>query len=110
MSINVVIKGLCVCPGIVQGRARVVRSPEELEAVEYGEIVILPESHPMYALAVMKASGLICENGGRLSHICIVAMEMGIPCITQAHNATEKIKSGENIFMDANEGEISVNG
>lgn len=110
MAEQVLIKGICVSPGFIKGRARVLTGPDCMESVEYGDILVLPESHPMYALAVMKASGLICENGGRLSHICIVAMEMGIPCITQAHQATQKIIDGQDIFMNADEGEICTNG
>lgn len=104
------LKGLCVSPGYVQGKARVVAGPDDMEDVKCDEILILPESHPMYALAVMKAAGLICENGGKLSHICIVAMEMGIPCITQVHGATEKISCGQMISVNADEGEVEWDG
>lgn len=109
MSMNT-MKGICVNPGYIKGRARVINNSEDLEKVEDGEIVVLPESHPMYALAVMKASGVICENGGRLSHICVVAMEMGIPCLTQVQGATKKITSGQDILLDAGEGEICIDG
>jgi pyruvate,water dikinase len=102
------IKGICVNPGAVKGKARVISNPDNLNNVEYGDILVLPESHPMYAIAVMKAAGVICENGGRLSHICIVAMEMGIPCITQVRNASKEISNGDIIFLDAENGEITV--
>jgi hypothetical protein len=55
--------------GILKGEPELIHHPDELEAVEYGEVVVLPESHPIYALAVMKASGLICENGGAINSI-----------------------------------------
>lgn len=47
---------------------------------------------------------MICENGGRLSHICTIAMEMGIPCITQATRAMEIILDGQTVFLDASSG------
>lgn len=74
--------------------------------VETGEIVVLPRSHPMYALAMMNAAGVICEVGGKLSHICLVSMEMGIPCITQAQGVLKKITSGQFVTMDAGNGNI----
>jgi phosphohistidine swiveling domain-containing protein len=104
------IKGLCVSPGFIKAKARVIKSHDDLESVEFGEILVLPESNPIYALAVMKAAGLICENGGRLSHICVVAMEMGIPCATQVLEATQKITSGQYISLDADQGEIWIDG
>lgn len=48
--------------------------------------------------------GSDCENGGRLSHICTIAMEMGIPCITQATRAMEIILDGQTVFLDASSG------
>ncbi len=110
MSTETIIKGISVVPGFVKGKARVVINVEELESVEPGEIVVIPESNPMYALAVMKASGLICENGGRLSHICVVAMEMGIPCITGVREATKQIVSGQYITLNSEQAEICIDG
>jgi len=103
------LSGVCVSPGLVKGRARVLKRAEDLECVEYGEILVLPNSHPMYAIAVMKASAVVCENGGKLSHICVVSMEMGIPCITQAEDATNIIRNGQQIYVDASEGVVYAN-
>jgi phosphoenolpyruvate-protein kinase (PTS system EI component) len=51
-------------------------------------------------------SGLVCEVGGRLSHTCIVALEMGIPCITQADCALELLEPLDYVWLDANEGVV----
>jgi phosphohistidine swiveling domain-containing protein len=103
---EILAKGICVNPGYAKGESRVVNSVEDIENISPGSIVILPESHPMYALAVMSASAIICESGGKLSHICIVSMEMGIPCITQAAGARKNIGDGRQIYVDAERGEV----
>lgn len=103
---NVVVTGICVSPGNVESRARVVKGTEGMGTIQPGEILVLTDSHPMYAIDVMNASALVCENGGKLSHICIVAMEMGIPCITQAHGATSLISNGQRISIDASKGVV----
>ena len=103
-----VISCVCASPGIIKGTARLVRTVDDMNSVEYGDIVVLPASHPMYAIAVMKASAVICEIGGKISHICIVAMEMGIPCVTQAADATKLIENGQCVLINANEGIINV--
>ena len=110
MSTKTMLKGLSVTPGYVRAKARVIKHPDDLENIGIGEIVVLPRSHPMYAIAMMKAVGVICEIGGKLSHICLVAMEMGIPCVTQVPEATKRIPNGKFIVMDSNSGEISLNG
>lgn len=106
MKKRLILKGMAVSPGAAQGKARIINGIEDLENVEEGEIVFLPASHPMYALAVLKASAVICEYGGKLSHICIVSLEMGLPCITQVENARQKVKNGQNIYVDSKKGEV----
>lgn len=104
-----IVKGISVTPGYTMGICRVINDVDEVSTVQQGDIVVLPNSDPMYALATMSASAIICEEGGRLSHICIVSMEMGIPCITQAHGARKYLKNGQFIYLDASEGEVYLN-
>jgi probable phosphoenolpyruvate synthase len=106
MKVKIDLSGLTVSPGVVQGRARIIRETSDLDLVQEGEIVILPYSHPMYALAVMKAAGIICEAGGKLSHICIVSLEMGLPCMTRMNGAMDAIKDGEIIELDSEKGVV----
>jgi pyruvate,water dikinase len=98
------LSGVVVCPGSVKSEATIIMNVEDLNIVKQGDIVVIPSSAPVYALALMKASGLVCEVGGKLSHICTVAMEMGIPCVTQVTNATKLIQTGQTVFIDG-EGE-----
>lgn len=109
MKKEILVKGLPVAKGYVEGKIRIIKDTNDLLSVEEGEILVLPNSHPMYALAVMKAAGIICEVGGMLSHICIVSLEMGLPCITQATGAAEKIKDGEMVILNSKEGEVYRN-
>lgn len=102
------MSGISVSKGVALGKVRLIKDESDIRKVEDGEILILPNSHPMYALAVMKAGGIICESGGKLSHICIVSLEMGIPCITQAKNVMASVSDGEKIILDANEGKVYI--
>lgn len=106
MKSEMVLKGMCVSGGSVKGIARVIKNEQDLAHVQFGEILVLPNSHPIYAAAVLKSAALICENGGMLSHICIVALEMGMPCVTQVRSAMDTIKTGQAIFVDATEGAV----
>lgn len=104
-----ILSGMSVSPGAVKSTARVIYDMSDLEKVKDGDILVLPNSNPIYAIYVMRAAGTICENGGRLSHLCIVSLEMGIPCITNAKNARELIKDGEIIMLDSTEGKVYRN-
>jgi phosphohistidine swiveling domain-containing protein len=103
-----IAQGICVSSGVAVGKAKLITTNNNINSIEEGDILILPNSNPKYATLMMKASAVICENGGRLSHICIVAMEIGIPCITQANNILNKLTDGQIIHVNATSGEISI--
>ena len=101
-------KGVCVTPGTVVGRSRIINSAEDLDKITNGDVIVLPRSDPQFALGLYKASAVICEMGGVLSHLCIVSMEMGIPCITQTQDARKLIPDDTWVYVDAVSGEISM--
>lgn len=101
-----ILEGLPVCGGTATGNVKIITDFSHINQVENGDILVIPQSHPRYALGIMKAGGIICEEGGRLSHICIVALEMGVPCITRAKNAVELMKSRMEVLLNADEGAV----
>lgn len=98
------LEGAIVCGGVVTGPVRVVTNSRDAVEVQPGEILVVPASHPEYALGVMQAAGLICEYGGIISHICVVALELDIPCLTEAKDATRLLTTSMRITLDANQG------
>jgi pyruvate, water dikinase len=109
-TVKKIAHGMSVSPGTVRGTARVIHTVADLEKVEEGNILVVSTSHPLYALGVMKSAALICENGGKLSHLCVVALEMGIPCVTQVHGVMNEITDGQEIYLDGSEGDVYVEG
>jgi len=101
-------KGIPVCDGTVIGTVRVINdnTPIVIKSIQEKEILVLPKSNPMYSLLMINASGVICEIGGRLSHLCIIAREIGVPCITQVDKATNILKDGQRILLDATNGYV----
>lgn len=100
------LEGAVVCGGVVSGSVRVVAEPAEGMNVLPGEILVVPHSSPEYAIGIMQASGVICEYGAVLSHICCVAVELGIPCITEAPNATRVLRTAMRVTLDADRGHV----
>ena len=54
------------------------------------------------------AVAIVTDLGGILSHAAIVSHELKIPCITSAQNATQLIKTGDLIEVDADTGNITI--
>ena len=98
--------GMSVSPGQVTGPVKIVKNPAEVNKVKEGDIMVVLNSNPAFAIAVMKASGLICEGGGMLTHICIVAKEMGIPCLARVEGATRLLKENTTVTLDATGGMV----
>jgi pyruvate, water dikinase len=43
-----------------------------------------------------------------LSHPIIMAREFGLPCVSGTVEATQKIKTGDNIWVDGNRGVVFI--
>lgn len=100
-----ICSGLPVSNGIAHGRIKRLDGTNR-NSVDKNDIIVLHSSDPTYAVDVMSAAGVIMERGGRLAHLCVIALEMGIPCITQVDNAGEILTDGQQVVMDAWEGKI----
>jgi pyruvate,water dikinase len=96
--------GVSGSPGIVTGRARVIRGPEEFLLLQEGEILVAPITNPVWTPLFAIASGIVTEVGGILSHGAIVAREYGIPAVMSIRGATQRIHDGETIVVDGNAG------
>jgi pyruvate,water dikinase len=56
---------------------------------------------------VMKVAAAVVTNlGGRTCHAAIVARELGIPAVVGCGNATESIRTGEEVTVSCAEGEV----
>ena len=100
------LEGEVVCGGVVTGSVRVVTDPQDGIDVAPGDILVVPHSSPEYAIGMMQAGGVICEYGAVLSHICCVALELGIPCITEAKGATNVLRTSMRVTLDADRGVV----
>ena len=52
--------------------------------------------------------GVVVDRGGSLSHAAIVGREYGIPVVMNVFEGTTKIRSGQQIRIDANLGTVYI--
>lgn len=100
--------GICGCAGEVEGTARVVINYEDLKNVQPGEILICPGTNPAWTPVFGIVSAVITDRGGTLSHAAIIGREYGVPTIVNTFEGTAKIKTGQKLKINANEGAIFV--
>ncbi|MXX36207.1 MAG: phosphoenolpyruvate synthase [Gemmatimonadetes bacterium] len=101
------LRGIGCCPGVVRGRARVIRDPRGAE-LKQGEILVAERTDPGWIMLFPAAAGILVERGSLLSHSAIVAREMGIPAIVSIAGVTTRIESGRWIEMDGARGTVRL--
>ncbi len=101
------LRGMGCCPGVVRGRARVIRDPRSAE-LEQGEILVAERTDPGWIMLFPAAAGILVERGSLLSHSAIVAREMGIPAVVSVAGLTSRIEDGSWIEMDGARGTVTL--
>ena len=102
------LQGMAAAPGICEGVARVLRSPDQLGELEKGEILVAPVTAPSWAPVFGKIGAVVTDIGGIMSHAAIVCREYGLPAVTGTGNASSKITSGMRLRVDGNTGTVTI--
>lgn len=79
----------------VVGRVRVLGPEDRAEVFEDGEILVARFTEPRWASLFTRASGVITEVGGWLSHAAILAREFHLPCVVGVEGAVDGLQTGD---------------
>ncbi|RME79853.1 MAG: phosphoenolpyruvate synthase [Methanobacteriota archaeon] len=99
-----VVKGLPASPGVAVGRVVIIKDKSELNKVKQGDVLVTKMTSPDYVPAMKRAVAIVTDEGGMTSHAAIVSRELGIPAIVGSRNATQVLKNGMEITVDASRG------
>ncbi|MEW2544897.1 PEP/pyruvate-binding domain-containing protein [Streptomyces sp. NPDC047002] len=100
--------GLGSSSGVVQGTARVVVDPHDLEETTDDMILIARETDPGWLFLMLSARGIVVERGTLLSHTAITGRKFGIPTIVALQHATTRIPDGARIEIDGATGSVKI--
>lgn len=102
---KVLVKGTGVGTGVITGELCVAKTIEELKSrYSKGNILVVPYTTNEMIPMIKSASALIVEESGKDNHAATVGMALGIPVIVGAENATNILKSGCFVTVDADRG------
>jgi len=101
-----VLEGYGVSPGVAKGVVKIIRDASELWKIEKGDVLVTKMTNPDFVMAMEKSAAIITDEGGSTCHAAIVSRELGIPCIVATKNATQVLKDGMKITIDATHGKI----
>lgn len=101
------LRGLPASAGRASGTARVIRSPEEFDRLQPGDILVCPYTDPTWTPLFALAAAVVADTGGPLSHAAIVAREYGIPAVLGVGRATG-LPDGATVLVDGTSGAVTV--
>lgn len=96
-------------PGLATGRARVIKTTEDLFAFKRGEVLVCDAIDPNMTFVVPLAAAIVERRGGMLIHGAIIAREYGLPCVTGIPEAETHIRTGMQITVDGYLGMVTIN-
>ncbi|MBS2026368.1 MAG: phosphoenolpyruvate synthase [Deltaproteobacteria bacterium] len=98
------LTGLAASPGKASGKVRVLKSPKDGDRLQNGEVLVAAMTSPDWLPTMRRASALVTDGGGMTCHAAIVSRELGLPCVVGTRTATQKLRDGEEVIVDGDEG------
>ncbi|RLQ97961.1 pyruvate kinase [Falsibacillus albus] len=104
---DVLMKGQGIGRKSAYGKAVIAKNADEAKAkVQQGSVLVTLGTDKDMVETLQKCSALIVEEGGLTSHAAVVGINLGLPVIVGAENATSLIKDGQELTVDAAHGVI----
>lgn len=98
------LSGTPCSPGLVRGPARVLERPEDVE----GSVLVTYRTDPGWVGVLRSASALVIERGSPLTHVAVVARELGIPTVVQVPGVTQQVRDGMELIVDGAAGSVEI--
>jgi len=102
------IAGQIGCRGVAQGVVRLVNEDGRDADFPEGAVLVCSMTTPELVPLMQKACAIVTDNGGILSHAAIVARELKKPCIVGTRDATQKLRDGTLVRVDADKGIVEI--
>jgi len=107
-ELNADLYGICGSGGVAEGPARVIMKESQLDEVQAGDILVAASTAPTWTPVFGLLKGVVVDRGASLSHSAIVSREYGIPCVINVFEGTAKIKTGQRLKVDGDNGVVYI--
>jgi pyruvate, water dikinase len=100
-------QGLVVQRGIGAGKVYVVRKPVDIMSLPKGAVLVATNDSSLFAASMPFVSAIITETGSQTSHMATICRELRIPTIVNLPNATQIMKTGQEVTVVSGDGNRS---
>ena len=105
-SDHALVSGVPASPGHATGLVRVIRSPDEFDQLQPGEILVAPLTAPAWTPLFTRAAAVVTDVGSAAAHASIIAREYGIPAVVGCGDATARLRTGMRVTVDGSTGNV----
>ncbi len=100
-----IVTGKAVGSKIGQGKVNVIENVENIGDFKKGQVLVTDMTDPDWEPIMKIAAAIVTNRGGRTCHAAIISREMGIPCVVGTDNATDNLKSDQDVTVSCAEGD-----
>lgn len=101
------LRGRVAHGGTATGLVRIVRTFNDMEDFQEGEILVSPMTSPDFTPVIHKALAIVTDEGGVTCHAAIVSRELQIPCIVGTRVATHVLRNSDRIEVNMRRGIVT---
>jgi len=94
--------------GVFEGTVRVIDSLDDGHLLQNGEILVTSTTNIGWTPLFPRAAAVVTDIGMPLAHAAIVAREIGIPAVVGCGNATTRLKTGDRVVVDGDQGVVRL--
>ncbi|PTL88947.1 phosphoenolpyruvate synthase [Halomonas litopenaei] len=99
------VTGRAIGQRIGRGAVKVILSPDEMDKVNAGDVLVTDMTDPDWEPIMKRASAIVTNRGGRTCHAAIIARELGIPAVVGCGDATDVLRDGREVTVSCAEGD-----
>ena len=101
-------EGIIASKGKVRGRVKIILDPYGHVGFDEGDVLVTTMTTPEFIFVMKKACAVITDTGGLTSHAAIVSRELNVPCLVGTKIATQVLKDGDVVEVDADAGVVRI--
>lgn len=102
------LTGYIANKGIAHGTVKVIHKISDFKTFNEGDVLVSSMTRPEMVPLMKKACAFVTDEGGITSHAAIISREMNKPCIIGTKIATQVLKNGDHIEVDAEKGMVTI--
>jgi len=100
------LRGLGISAGVHTGHVRILKSPEEADRLQPGDVLVASATDPGWTPLFLVAGAVVLELGSMLSHGAVLAREYGLPAVVNVPDVLRHLEEGQKITVDGTRGVV----